>query len=922
MTQEKNGGKCSACGDDYAATYPRRHDYDGVFAKRITPVRVYLQGQIITVKVLITASHEGYFEFRLCPKLETDYGDDVLTKCYNDPNQYRQLQLTDGSIRAEGIDQTFLYSFDLHLPEDVNCVKGCNLQWWYRTGNSWGCEPDGTCGTGKGAQEHFVNCADVLILTCDQYKRGSYPDWCGYGPTEELKNCEKYDEDKKNETEIQESFPGKNESGSAEQSSEEESNQDNSDIEEPSWVPGNDESIGEVPQPSGQDDSNKGNYVRVCYYTNWAQYRPREMKFYPENIDPSLCTHLVYAFAKLNGNKLMAYEWNDDSTDWSTGMYERFNNIKTENPEIKTLLAVGGWNMASKPFTNMVATPTSRREFAKSTVEFLRKREFDGLDMDWEYPGDRGSPPEDKERFIQLLAEIRQTFDDEGRSTGRTPLLLTSAVAAGKSKIDGGYDVPQFCRYMDLVSLMSYDLHGSWEDVTGHNSPLYPNSNETREQRYLNMNWASNYWVEKGCPRNKLVIGMGLYGRSFTLTNPNSNGLMAPAKSAGQAGKFTREGGFLSYYEICEMQKQGAETHYIEDQKVPYVVTGDQWVGYDDVDSLAIKVRWVKQNGFAGVMVWALDLDDFTGTSCGLGQYPLLTAINEELGSIAAQRPASPDKDNTTDSQTSTDKQEEEESVVSEEEPESEENEGQAGEHLGAPGHTNLAPVAPADKNDFSESKEHVGQTEGIVGTTEQSNTAAVVPVGDDNSKTLTEPNQNTGQTGEDHNGMAPLLPNEFPASLTCEDCYRTGQTFCNLCCESYTTSEYRGTTKRFDEWCKANCKRAFCPKSHCKVSEVRHFRQTCDLPEFRNNIKVPSCDECQEHGRESCENSCCDKVLNKIYRGRQSKFDIYCKNNCALGHCPQSHCYTEDTIVWKDVCRVRHLKDILHEIMSQLEEE
>ena len=63
-------------------------------------------------------------------------------------------------------------------------------------------------------------------------------------------------------------------------------------------------------------------------------------------------------------------------------------------------------------------------------------------------------------------------------------------------------------------------------------------------------NWASNYWVEKGCPRNKLVIGMGLYGRSFTLTNPNSNGLMAPAKSAGQAGKFTREGGFLSYYEV------------------------------------------------------------------------------------------------------------------------------------------------------------------------------------------------------------------------------------------------------------------------------------------------------------------------------------------------------------------------------------
>lgn len=379
----------------------------------------------------------------------------------------------------------------------------------------------------------------------------------------------------------------------------------------------------------------QGQYLRVCYYTNWAQYRPKAMKFFPEDVDPNLCTHLVYAFAKLNGNRLVAFEWNDESTEWMRGMYDRFNGIKSKNPGIKTLIAVGGWNMGSKPFTKMVATPASRREFATSTVKFLRDRNFDGVDMDWEYPANRGSPPEDRHRFTQLLSEIRRTFDEEGRRTGREPLLLTSAVAAGKSKIDTGYDIPQFCRDMDFVSLMAYDLHGSWENITGHNSPLYPHSGETGDQRFLNMDWASNYWVQMGCPRNKLIIGMGLYGRSFTLKDYHRHGLMDPVKGKGKAGKYTREGGFLAYYEICEMQRQGANTYYIKEQEAPYVVLGNQWVGYDDVDSLRIKVRWMKQNSFGGVMVWALDLDDFKNT-CDFGPYPLLNAINQELGAVGA----------------------------------------------------------------------------------------------------------------------------------------------------------------------------------------------------------------------------------------------------------------------------------------------
>ena len=66
-----------------------------------------------------------------------------------------------------------------------------------------------------------------------------------------------------------------------------------------------------------------GEYVRVCYYTNWSQYRPGLMKYFPENVDPSLCTHVIYAFAEIRkGHTLKLREWNDDK------MIAKFNNIK------------------------------------------------------------------------------------------------------------------------------------------------------------------------------------------------------------------------------------------------------------------------------------------------------------------------------------------------------------------------------------------------------------------------------------------------------------------------------------------------------------------------------------------------------------------------------------------------------------------
>uniref|UniRef100_A0A0L8IBQ1 GH18 domain-containing protein n=2 Tax=Octopus bimaculoides TaxID=37653 RepID=A0A0L8IBQ1_OCTBM len=292
------------------------------------------------------------------------------------------------------------------------------------------------------------------------------------------------------------------------------------------------------------------NYRRWCYFTNWSQYRDQPAKFKPANIGTHLCTHISYAFATLKNGLVTNFEIDDISHPWKKGMFEEVNDIKQTNPQLKTYLAIGGWNLGSKPFSAAVLTVGTRKVLIDSAIRLARLYKFDGIEIDWEYPAGRGSPPEDKGRFTSLISELKQAVTSEAFVSQKPQLGLAAAVAAGRSKIDAGYEISTISSYLDFINLMTYDFHGAWEKNTGHNSPLVRRGDETGEYIFWNLEDAAEYWLSKGAPAHKMNIGIPVYGRTFTLASPNIHGVGAPISGPGVAGMFTKTDGFIAYYEV------------------------------------------------------------------------------------------------------------------------------------------------------------------------------------------------------------------------------------------------------------------------------------------------------------------------------------------------------------------------------------
>ncbi|KAM9241796.1 oviduct-specific glycoprotein [Dugong dugon] len=358
----------------------------------------------------------------------------------------------------------------------------------------------------------------------------------------------------------------------------------------------------------------------VCYFTNWACSRPDPTLILPQDLDPFLCTHLIFAFASLKNSQIVAKNAQDENI-----LYPEFNKLKERNRKLKTLQSVGGWDFGTPRFTAMLSTPTRHEKFVDSVISLLRTYNFDGLNLFFLYPGLRGSPMHDWWNFVSLIEELVLAFKKEAINNLHPKLLLSAAVSGAPNIIQTSYDVRVLGRCLDFINILSYDFHGSWEKFTGHNSPLFSLPGDLRSSAY-----AMNYWRRLAAPSEKLIMGLPTYGHTFCLLKASETWLGARAMGPASPGKYTKQAGFMAYFEICSFVRR-ARKHWIEDQFVPYAYKGKKWVGYDDAASFSYKATFMKKEHFGGAMVWTLDLDDVRGTFCGNGPFLLVHILKNLL---------------------------------------------------------------------------------------------------------------------------------------------------------------------------------------------------------------------------------------------------------------------------------------------------
>ena len=315
-----------------------------------------------------------------------------------------------------------------------------------------------------------------------------------------------------------------------------------------------------------------------------------------DNIEANKLTHINYAFVDVKGGKAFLTNEKTDSTN-----FRKLNLLRNKNPDLKILISIGGWGW-SENFSDAVLTDSSRKVFAKSSVEIIRKYNLDGVDIDWEYPGMPGEEgnvfrPEDKQNYTLMFEAIRKELDVFQKESGN-PKLLTTAVAGFVEWLDVT-EMGKAQKYLDFVNLMTYDLFQG--DTVVHHASLY-SSDMYKTSKSADV--AVKAFVKAGVPVEKLIMGLPFYSRKFTVAGQLQKGL-------GQ--KQSAQEYFHGYTMIKDslVNKKGFKAYRDEVAKVPYLINEKtkELISYEDEESVREKCKYVLANKMGGVMFWEYDSD-------------------------------------------------------------------------------------------------------------------------------------------------------------------------------------------------------------------------------------------------------------------------------------------------------------------------
>ncbi|MFD7586098.1 glycosyl hydrolase family 18 protein [Kitasatospora sp. NPDC059811] len=323
----------------------------------------------------------------------------------------------------------------------------------------------------------------------------------------------------------------------------------------------------------------------VGYFTGWRAGATGDPAYLASNIPWSKVTHVNYAFAKVDGNRISIGDVNDPKNP-ATGMtwdgdrnamdpslpykghFNLLNTYKKKHPAVKTLISVGGWADTRNFYAMATNADGSVNQagietFADSVADFLDRYGFNGVDIDYEYPTalpNTGNPNDwdvsDPRRkglqqgYNALMKTLREKLDRAGAGKGRYYLLTSAGSASGY--LVRGLDAGQSLQYQDYVNVMSYDLHGSWNKYVGPQAPLYDTGQDNelaaagiyndqgadtkdyQKNGYFNIDWAYHYY-RGALPPGRINLGIPYYSRGWQSVQGGTDGLWGTSAMPDQS---------------------------------------------------------------------------------------------------------------------------------------------------------------------------------------------------------------------------------------------------------------------------------------------------------------------------------------------------------------------------------------------------